>query len=249
MAPSSVLMKGKLKTKAKGKAKAKGRGKGNKVMKAVRDAEDHDGDAPMVDKKPKALPLKVQVLRCLEAMSFDQAIAERKQIGAKLDEKIAQRSKVDDAAAKKVDDAQRHFAEVQAEVAAAEEGELEAMSAYKSFAATRTDAAKAKEDASNELLEATRALALIEVLAENSQNLKELEEKRRAAAEASEAAKLRLVEQKAAEREAMEATRKALTEQKAKALAEKEALKPPRQEEQEDKQVNGTASRRSADLD
>jgi len=245
-------MKGKAKTKAKAKGKGKAKGK-RKVMKAVRDAEGQgqDGDVAMVARKSKAPSLKAQVLKLLEEKSFDEAMAERKKIGAKLDEQIGQRSKVDAAASKKVDEAQRHFAEVQAEVASAEEQELEAMNDYKAYAAKRGDASKAKESANNELLEATRSLAIIEVMAENRKKMQELEEKRHAAQEAAQAATQHLAAQKAAEKEALEATRKALMEQKAKALADKEALKPkgpaPGTEEEETQVVG--AVRKSDDLD
>jgi len=241
-------MKAKAKTKAKGKATANGKGK---VMKAVPDAEGHDGDAAMVARKSKTPSLKVQVLKLLEEKSFDEAMAERKKIGAKIDEQIGQRSKLDAEASKKVDEAQRHFAEVQAEVAAAEDKELEAMNDYKASAAKRGDASQAKESANNELLEATRTLAIIEVMAENREQMQELEEKRRAAQEAAQVATQHLADQKAVEKQALEATRKALMEQKAQALAEKEALKPtgpPPGTEEEETQVVG-AVRKSDDLD
>lgn len=218
----SAPMKGKAKTKAKGKAKAKGKGKGN-VVKHVADAE---GQADLViAKKAKAPSLKAQVLRELGEKSFDEVMGEKRKIGAMLDEQIDQRSKVVADALQKKLDAQTYFEEVQTEVAAAEEKELEAMSEYKSFATKRGSSANAKEDARKDFLEATRALAMMEVMADNRKKVQELEQKRFAAQEAAEAAKQRLDEQKAAEREATEATRKSLLEQRAKAVAEKEAMR------------------------
>jgi len=215
-------MKGKAKTKAKGKAKAKGKGKVLRFdpSKHAADAEGADDDE--IAKAPKALSLKAQVLKQLELSTVDEVMEERRKVGAQLEEQIEQRSKVEAEAAQTEAEARAYFAEVQEEVVMAEQKELEAVTNYKSYDSNRGGQAKAKEAARKDLIDATRALAMIEVMGENRKKVQELEQKRRAAQDAAEAAKRRLADQKAREREALEATRKALMDQKIKMLAQKE---------------------------
>merc|ERR1712151_757960 len=64
-------------------------------------------------------------------------------------------------------------------------------------------------------MEAQKKVAMLEVMAVNQRRMAELEERRRAASEAAEAAKRHLQEQRQKEKEALEATRRALEEARA----------------------------------
>merc|ERR1719411_1477311 len=66
-----------------------------------------------------------------------------------------------------------------------------------------------------ELLEQQKQIAMLEVHAVTFAKMKELEDRRKAATEAAEAAKRNLAEQRLKEKEALEATRKALAESRA----------------------------------
>jgi len=216
-----------LKSKAKGKAKAKGRSKTLKSnpSKHTPEFEGHTETARVV-KKSRAPSLRAQVLKQLEDQTFDEVIDEWRQKGAELDKQIDHQSKVLAEAMQKEMKEHNYFSEVQKEVAAAEEKELEAMNNCKSFAAKRGGSAKANEKARKDLIEAKQALQLVEIMVQNREKMKELDQKRLAAQEVAEAAKRRLTEQKEVEKEALDAARQALMEQKDKSMAEKEALAP-----------------------
>merc|ERR1712039_875971 len=64
-------------------------------------------------------------------------------------------------------------------------------------------------------MDAQKRVALIELQAMNDRKMKDLEEKRKAATEAAEAAKKHLADQRQKEKEALQATRKALEEARA----------------------------------
>merc|ERR1712083_714863 len=74
---------------------------------------------------------------------------------------------------------------------------------------------KKVDEARHALMDAQKRVALIELQAMNDRKMKELEEKRRAASEAAEAAKKHLADQRQEEKEALQATRKALEEARA----------------------------------
>jgi len=216
-----------MKRKAKGKANAKGKSKTLKFdpSKHSPEIEVHN-ENDLVVKKSRAPSLRARVLKQLEEKTFDEVIGEWRQMGAELDKQIDHQSKDVAEAMQKETGAHNYFSEVQKEVAAAEEKELEAMNNCKSFAAKRSGSAKAKERARKDLVEATQAFSLVEVLTQNREKMKELDQKRRAAQEVVEAAKRRLTEQKAVEKEALEATRKAPMQQREKTIAGKDTLTP-----------------------
>ena len=110
-------MKGKAKAKGKGKAKGKARGKLLKLdpSKQAPDAEGNDGE--VIEKKVKPLSMRALVLKQLEENSFEDAMAERKMIGAKLDEQINQQSKMAAQIAQRESTAMQSLEAVQAEVA------------------------------------------------------------------------------------------------------------------------------------
>merc|ERR1719277_879911 len=97
------------------------------------------------------------------------------------------------------------------------EKEQEAAKAYKDVKDESTSSVNKVAEARNKLLESQKKVAMLEVMAVNARKMKELEEKRKAATAAAEAAKRNLLEQRQREKDALEATRKALEEARQKA--------------------------------
>merc|ERR1719277_2564502 len=97
------------------------------------------------------------------------------------------------------------------------EKEQEAAKAYKDVKDESTSSVNKVAEARNKLLESQKKVAMLEVMAVNARKQKELEEKRKAATAAAEAAKRNLAEQRQREKEALEQTRKALEEARQKA--------------------------------
>merc|ERR1719230_1341945 len=90
--------------------------------------------------------------------------------------------------------------------------EEEAAKAYKVVKDEKDGSATKVNTARTKLLEAQKKVAMLEVMAVNQRRQKELEEMRKAATAAAEAAKRNLAEQRKREKDALEATRKALEE-------------------------------------
>merc|ERR1719453_2613122 len=92
---------------------------------------------------------------------------------------------------------------------------MEAAASYKAIIANRSEVTKQVEEARKELYEAQKKVAMMEVLAVNHAKMKALEDARKRAQEAAEAARKNMLEQKQREKEALEATRRALAETRA----------------------------------
>merc|ERR1719254_451268 len=97
------------------------------------------------------------------------------------------------------------------------EKETEAARAFRAVKEEQDASAGKVAEARNKLLESQKKVAMLEVMAVNARKMKELEEKRKAATAAAEAAKRNLLEQRQREKDALEATRKALEEARQKA--------------------------------
>merc|ERR1719478_1060253 len=92
---------------------------------------------------------------------------------------------------------------------------MAAAASYKEIIGKRSEITKQVEAARKELYEGQKKVAMLEVLAVNHAKMKALEETRRRAQEAAEAAKKSMLEQKQREKEALEATRRALADVRA----------------------------------
>merc|ERR1719183_2607585 len=91
--------------------------------------------------------------------------------------------------AQQVAEAQAEYEQAKVEISEATQQEIQAAAAYKATVAQRSEVTKQVEDARKALYEAQKKVAMLEVLAVNHAKMKALEDTRRRAQEAAEAAK------------------------------------------------------------
>merc|ERR1712217_46718 len=143
------------------------------------------------------------------------ALTDHKATLATADATIAEAAALEAAQDAQVNAAQAEYEQAKKEVEEAIAKEAEAAAAYRAIKEKRASTGKKVDEARHALMDAQKRVALIELQAMNDRKMKELEEKRRAATEAAEAAKKHLADQRQKEKEALQATRKALEEARA----------------------------------
>lgn len=193
-------------------AKAKAKLRAAKL--AARQAAIEAGEIPAVQPK-KNDPFKKKILASLGGKSVAEASDEFKKKCQLAKAELQEAQAMEKAQQTQVDEAQREVDKARAGIAAEQQKELEAASSYKETVGKRSEITKKVEEARKELYEAQKKVAMLEVLAVNHAKMKALEETRKKAQEAAEAARKNMLEQKQREKEALEATRKALAETRA----------------------------------
>merc|ERR1711948_213556 len=153
--------------------------------------------------------------------------ADQKASLATADATIAEAAALEAAQDAQVQAAQAEYDQAKKEVEDAIAKESETAAAYRAIKEKRASSGKKVDEARHALMDAQKRVALIELQAMNDRKMKELEEKRRAATEAAEAAKKHLADQRQKEKEALQATRKALEEARALKGGGKGAAKRP----------------------
>jgi len=250
IAPTKVNMPPKkLLAKGKGKAKGKGRGKGkSKAAKAKAkaraaaaraaaryadpdavnaggDEEMQDGEtALMVAKRQgasKVAGLRKKVMEEIGEKTIDEVMEEQRKIIERCQEIIAQGGESEQARSAKLQGLEAEHEKARAEVEALMTAEQDAAVAFRQSKEKKIFAASRIETARKNVLEVQKKAAMMEVMAVNNRKMKELEEKRKLATAAAEAAKKNLAEQRQREKDALEATRKALDEARQKAKERK----------------------------
>jgi len=131
------------------------------------------------------------------------------------DAQIQEAEAFEKAQAAQEDEARREFEVEQKNVEAAMAEEMAGATKLREFSEKRDTVRAEVNKKRTELMEAQKALAMLEVMALNHARMKELEVRRKAAADAADAAKRNLIEQRAKEKEALEATKRLLEEARA----------------------------------
>eukprot|EP00927_Polykrikos_kofoidii_P034086 TRINITY_DN2891_c0_g1_i3.p1 TRINITY_DN2891_c0_g1~~TRINITY_DN2891_c0_g1_i3.p1 ORF type:complete len:280 (-),score=85.44 TRINITY_DN2891_c0_g1_i3:119-913(-) len=253
MAPKGVFGGGRGKGKAKGKVKGKGKGKAKTTAKAqtVQPAVNAETDAAVTNgtdgvvndgaivvAKPKVKGMggaRKKLLDSLEShgKTVEEGLADCRDELRKADGMVEETKALEQAQVKQAEEAQEEFEAAKKAVAEAMDEEAASAAARRDLQNKKQDSHKVVEEKRLELLEVQKKLAMIEVLALNHGRMQELEEKRRAAAEAAESAKKHLMEQRAKEKAALEATRQALAEAKQQRAGAKRAAEAASAEEKQ----------------
>lgn len=160
--------------------------------------------------KFKGSALRAKLLEEIGDQPLDEALGEWKDVMATADAQIAEAKALVDAQGKQEEEAKKEFDEAKAAVAAFIEQEAVAAKSFRESKDKKNEAHGKVDEKRKDLLEAQKRLAMLEVMHIQAGKMKLLEERRKAANEAAEAAKRNLVEQRQKEKEALEATRKAL---------------------------------------
>jgi len=233
-AVKSRAMKGKAKGKAKGRAKSKA-GKKTKASTLKRNFADpsqtegaEEFSVAVKTKQPtlnNPAAMRKKLVQEIGERSCETVLYEQRSVLAQTE------ARIEDVKAA-VQDRDLHVAEVQAkyeqirvEVARLVAAEQEAAKLFKEAKDKKAAGAQKVDEAKRAALEAQKKYAMLEVLAVNAQKMRELEEKRRIATEAAQAAKRNLADQRLREKAALEATRKALEAAKTMARESKAAAR------------------------
>ena len=223
MPPKKGRGRGGGKTKGRGKAKAK-----QVVVAQGTEAFDENGNPladgpgggvvaviPKAKAKGKASALRKKILDEMGEKSIEEALAEAKLTLQGAEATTQETAALEEAQAKQVDDAAKEFDRAKAQVEEAMGAEFQAASKYRRLKDERNKSLTRVEEQRRKLLEEQKRLAMLEVMALNASKIKLLEERRKAATEAAEAAKRAMLEQKQKEKEALEATRRQLEDTRA----------------------------------
>jgi len=163
-------------------------------------------------KKPVMTLLKKKVLASLDGKSVEEATTEYKTKMLDTQKELKEAQAAEAAQAKKVEEATAEYEKAKAEIATAMEQERATAAGYKELTGTRSEMTKKVDEARKELYEGQKKQAMLEVLAVNHAKMKALEETRKRAQDAAEAARKNMMDNKQREKEALEATRRALAE-------------------------------------
>jgi len=197
-------------------------------------------------KKPVTTLLTKKVLASLVGKSVEQATTEYKQKAQDTAKEFKEAQAAAAAEDKKVEAATAAYEKAKAEIAAAMEEERATAAAYKDLTGKRLEMTKKVDDARKDLYEGQKKQAMLEVLAVNHAKMKMLEETRKRAQEAAEAAKKNMLENKQREKDALEATRRALAETRAEQKGFGKGLKKRMAEDFPETQTDST---QAADID
>lgn len=213
------------KLKVKGKAKkplsAKAKAKLREAKKAERQAKIDAGEI-IVPAIKKADPTRKKILGELaEGKSTNEVTDHYKKNHQLAVAELQEAEAMEKAQTAQAEEAKKEVEKAKGEIAAATQKEIEAAAKYKEVVGSRSEVTKKVEEARKELYEAQKKVAMLEVLAVNHAKMKALEETRKAAQAAAEAARKNMLEQKQREKEALEATRRALAETRAAAMTSK----------------------------
>lgn len=200
--------------KAKKPLSARAKAKLKEQKRLERQAKIDAGEI-IVNKAPKADPMKKKILGSLGGKSVSEAAEEFKKALQLAQAELQEAEAMEKAQSAQAEEAKGDVEKAKAEIAAATQKEIEAAAKYKEVVGQRSEVTKQVEDARKELYEAQKKVAMLEVLAVNHAKMKALEETRKAAQAAAEAARKNMLEQKQREKEALEATRRALAETRA----------------------------------
>jgi len=196
--------------------------------------------------KPVMTLLKKKVLASLGGKSVEEATTEYKTKMQDTQKELNEAQAAEAAQVKKVEEATAEYEKVKAEVATAMEQERASAAGYKDLTGKRSEMTKKVDEARKELYEGQKKQAMLEVLAVNHAKMKMLEETRKRAQEAAEAAKKNMLENKQREKEALEATRRALAETRAEQKGFGKGLKKRMAEDFPETQTDST---QAADID
>lgn len=191
---------------------AKAKAKLKEAKKAEKQARIDAGEIPAIA-VPKNDSFKKKILASLgQHSSVGEAAAEFKKRAQVAQAELQEAQAMENAQKKQADEAQIEYEAAKEQVAAGTQKEMEAANCWKGVLAQRAAVTAKVEEARKELYEAQKKQAMLEVLAVNHAKMKMLEETRKAAQQAAEAARQNMLAQKQREKEALEATRKALAE-------------------------------------
>jgi len=223
--PGTMAPKGKAKKPLSAKAKAKLRA----AKLAAKQAAIEAGEIPAVQPK-KNDAFKKKLIAGLAGKSIPEAIADFKKAVQIAEAEVQEAEAMEKAQLAQVTEAAAEFEKAKAEIDKGRQQELVVAESQKEIVGKKAEFAKKVTDARNELYDAQKKYAMLEVLAVNHKKMKALEETRKKAQEAAQAARDNMLEQKRREKEALEATRKALAEtraeQKGLAAAKKRKVHP-----------------------
>jgi len=166
-------------------------------------------------KKPVMTMLKKKVLASLGGKTVEEATTEYKTKMQATQKELEEAQAAEAEQAKKVEAATAEYEKAKADIAAAMEQERATAAGYKQLTGQRAEMTKKVDEARKELYEGQKKQAMLEVLAVNHAKMKALEETRKRAQDAAEAARKNMIENKQREKEALEATRRALAETRA----------------------------------
>jgi len=232
---SSRAMKGKAKAKAKGRGAKSQAGKKTKAAAAKRFAvessqpEGAEELAVAVQAKTPSLTnpaaMRKKVVEEIGERSCETVLYEQRAVLTQIEARIQEIKAAAEDQDRQVAEVQAQYEQSRVEVARLVTAEQEAATLFKEAKEKKTAGASRVEEAKRKALEAQKKFAMYEVLAVNALKMRELEEKRRIATEAAEAAKRNLAEQRQREKAALEATRKALEAAKTMARESKAAAR------------------------
>jgi len=170
---------------------------------------------PAPKAKSKAAAFKKKVLGELGEQSVAEAMAEAKKKMQLADAAVAEAEATETALANQAAEAKLEYDKASQDAQNAMATEMEMARTYKAVWDQRAEVESKVDECRNDLYQAQKKVAMLEVLAVNHAKMKELEEKKAAAMRMAEEARRSMLEQKQREKEALEQTRKLLAEQKA----------------------------------